>query len=91
MAINEALAFVQHDTTNRPVPLHLRNATTKLMSEAGYGKDYKYAHDFAGGFVEQEFMPESLSGKKFYNPNLQNQTEAKIAERMEHLWGKKYR
>ena len=91
MAINEALAFVQHDTTNRPVPLHLRNAPTKLMSEAGYGKDYKYAHDFAGGFVEQEFMPESLSGKKFYNPNLQNQTEAKIAERMERLWGKKYR
>ena len=91
MAINEALAFVQHDTTNRPVPLHLRNAPTKLMSEAGYGKDYKYAHDFAGGFVEQEFMPETLSGKKFYNPNLQNQTEAKIAERMEHLWGKKYR
>lgn len=91
MAINEALAFVQHDTTNRPVPLHLRNAPTKLMSEAGYGKDYKYAHDFEGGFVEQEFMPETLSGKKFYNPNLQNQTEAKIAERMERLWGKKYK
>ena len=91
MAINEALAFVQHDTTNRPVPLHLRNAPTKLMSEAGYGKDYKYAHDFDGGFVEQEFMPETLSGKKFYKPNLQNQTEAKIAERMERLWGKKYK
>ena len=91
MAINEALAFVQHDTTNRPVPLHLRNAPTKLMSEAGYGKDYKYAHDFTGGFVEQEFMPETLSGKRFYNPNLQNQTEAKIAERMERLWGKKYK
>jgi putative ATPase len=91
MAINEALAFVQHDTTNRPVPLHLRNAPTKLISEAGYGKDYKYAHDFEGGFVEQEFMPETLSGKKFYNPNLQNQTEAKIAERMERLWGKKYK
>ena len=91
MAINEALAFVQHDTTNRPVPLHLRNAPTKLMSEAGYGKDYKYAHDFAGGFVEQEFMPETLSGKTFYHPNLQNATEAKIAERMEQLWGKKYK
>ena len=91
MSINEALAFVQHDTTNRPVPLHLRNAPTKLMSEAGYGKDYKYAHDFDGGFVEQEFMPETLSGKRFYNPNLQNQTEAKIAERMERLWGKKYK
>ena len=67
MAINEALSFVSHDTTNRPVPLHLRNAPTKLMSEAGYGKGYKYAHDFAGGFVEQEFLPESISGKRFYN------------------------
>lgn len=91
MAINEALAFVQHDTTNRPVPLHLRNAPTKLMSDAGYGKDYKYAHDFEGGFVEQEFMPETLSGKQFYHPNLQNQTEVKIADRMEKLWGNKYK
>lgn len=91
MAINEALAFVQHDTTNRPVPLHLRNAPTKLMSDAGYGKNYKYAHDFEGGFVEQEFMPETLSGKQFYHPNLQNQTEMKIADRMEKLWGKKYK
>ena len=91
MAINEALAFVQHDTTNRPVPLHLRNAPTKLMSDAGYGKNYKYAHDFEGGFVEQEFMPETLSGKQFYHPNLQNQTEVKIAERMGKLWGNKYK
>ena len=91
MSINEALAFVQHDTTNRPVPLHLRNAPTKLMSEAGYGKDYKYAHDYAGGFVEQEFLPETISGKTFYHPNVQNATEAKIAERMEQLWGKKYK
>ena len=91
MAINEALAFVQHDTTNRPVPLHLRNAPTKLMSDAGYGKDYKYAHDIEGGFVEQEFMPETLSGKQFNHPNLQNQTEVKIAERMEKLWGNKYK
>ena len=91
MAINEALAFVQHDTTNRPVPLHLRNAPTKLMSDAGYGKNYKYAHDFEGGFVEQEFMPETLSGKQFYHPNLQNQTEVKIAERKEKLWGNKYK
>ena len=91
MAINEALAFVERDTTNRPVPLHLRNAPTKLMSEAGYAKGYKYAHDFSGGFVEQEFLPESISGKRFYTPNTQNTTEAKIAERMEQLWGKKYR
>ncbi len=91
MAINEALDFVSHDTTNRPVPLHLRNAPTKLMSEAGYGKDYKYAHDYNGGFVEQEFLPESLSGKSFYHPNTQNVSEAKMAERMKQLWGDKYK
>ena len=91
MAINAALDFVSHDTTNRPVPLHLRNAPTKLMSEAGYGKDYKYAHDYAGGFVNQEFLPESISGKRFYTPNLQNAIEAKISERMNNLWGDKYK
>ncbi|MBR4995058.1 MAG: replication-associated recombination protein A [Alistipes sp.] len=91
VAINEALAFVENDTTNRPVPLHLRNAPTKLMSQAGYGKDYKYAHDYAENFVKQEFLPESISGRRFYNPNTQNQTEAKIAERMERLWGDKYK
>lgn len=90
MAINEALSFVSHDTTNRPVPLHLRNAPTKLMSEAGYAKGYKYAHDFAGGFVEQEFLPEPISGKRFYTPNTQNPSEAKIAERIRTLWGDKY-
>lgn len=91
MAINEALDFVSRDTTNRPVPLHLRNAPTKLMSEAGYGKDYKYAHDYNGGFVNQEFLPESLSGKSFYHPNSQNASEAKMAERMKQLWGDKYK
>ena len=91
MAINEALDFVSRDTTNRPVPLHLRNAPTKLMSEAGYGKDYKYAHNYQGGFVEQEFLPESLSGKTFYHPNKQNASETKIAERIEQLWGNKYK
>jgi putative ATPase len=91
MAINAALDFVSHDTTNRPIPLHLRNAPTKLMSEAGYGKDYKYAHDYAGGFVNQEFLPESLAGRSFYKPNTQNAAEAKIAERMNQLWGDKYK
>ena len=90
MAINKALALVSHDTTNRPVPLHLRNAPTKLMSEAGYGKDYKYAHDYDGGFVSQEFMPESLSGTQFYEPNIGNASEVKIAERIKQLWGEKY-
>ncbi|MBR2325939.1 MAG: replication-associated recombination protein A [Alistipes sp.] len=90
MAINEALAFVGKDTTVRPVPLHLRNAVTSLMSEEGYGKDYKYAHDFAGNFVEQEFMPEQLKGKQFYHPNTENATEQRIAERIQQLWKGKY-
>jgi putative ATPase len=91
MAINEALSFVEHDTTNRPVPLHLRNAPTKLMADAGYGKNYKYAHDFTDNFVNQEFLPESLTGKTFYHPNVQNQQEQKIAERINRLWGDKYK
>jgi len=90
MAINEALAFVQKDTNLRPVPLHLRNAVTDLMAEQGYGADYKYAHDYEGNFVEQEFMPESLKGKQFYHPNTGNQTEQRIAERLKMLWNNKY-
>lgn len=89
-AINQALAMVEKDTTNRPVPLHLRNAPTKLMDKLGYGADYKYAHDYAGNFVSQEFLPESLSGTRFYTPNEHNAQEAKIAERMRALWGDKY-
>ena len=91
MAINEALAFVNKDTNLRPVPLHLRNAVTELMSEEGYGKDYKYAHDYEGNFVEQEFMPESLKGTQFYHPNTGNQTEQRIAERIQQLWKNKYK
>ena len=91
MAINKALQMVEHDTTNRPVPLHLRNAPTKLMDKLGYGADYKYAHDFKGNFIQQEFLPESLSGTRFYTPNEQNAQEAKIAERMRALWGDKYK
>ena len=89
-AINAALAQVENDTTNRPVPLHIRNAPTKLMKNLDYGRDYKYAHDYAGSFVEQEFMPEGLEGTRFYTPNEQNATEAKIAERMRTLWRGKY-
>ena len=91
MAINEALAFVNKDTNLRPVPLHLRNAVTDLMAEQGYGADYKYAHDFEGNFVEQEFMPESLKGTQFYHPNIGNQTEQRIAERIQQLWKNKYK
>ena len=90
MAINEALAFVNKDTNLRPVPLHLRNAVTDLMAEQGYGADYKYAHDFEGSFVEQEFLPESLKGTQFYHPNIENATEQRIAERLQQLWKGKY-
>ena len=89
-AINKALAMVERDTTNRPVPLHLRNAPTKLMGDMGYGANYRYAHDYTGNFVVQEFLPESLSGTRFYTPNTGNAQEAKIAERIHALWGDKY-
>ena len=91
MAINEALAFVNKDTNLRPVPLHLRNAVTDLMAEQGYGADYKYAHDYEGNFVEQEFLPESLKGTQFYHPNTGNSTEQRIAERIQQLWKNKYK
>ena len=90
-AINEALAFVSKDNQLRPVPLHLRNAVTDLMKKEGYGAEYKYAHDFDGGFVNQEFMPDSLAGKQFYHPTTSNPTEQKIAARMAELWGDKYK
>ncbi len=76
MAINEVLAMVSKDTTNRPVPLHLRNAPTKLMGELGYGKGYKYAHDYEGHWVEQEFMPAGLEGRKFYKPQHKREHDA---------------
>lgn len=90
MAINRALAQVEHDTTNRPVPLHLRNAPTRLMKQAGYGEGYKYAHDYEGHFADIEFLPESLAGTRFYEPDEQNAAEAKIAERIRTLWKGKY-
>ena len=90
MAINKALALVEKDTTNRPVPLHIRNAPTRLMAEAGYGAGYKYAHDYENHFAELEFLPESLSGTRFYEPDLQNAAEQKIAERIHTLWKGKY-
>lgn len=85
MAINTALAYVEK-TGNAPVPLHLRNAPTKLMEDLGYGANYKYAHDYPGNFVRQEFMPEELNHPRFWNPG-SNPSEAKMGERMRTLWG----
>ncbi len=76
LAVNEAMAFVSKDTTNRPVPLHLRNAPTKLMDKLGYGKGYKYAHDYEGNWVEQEFMPAGLENKRFYAPQHKREIDA---------------
>ena len=76
MAINEALHTVEHDTTNRPVPLHLRNAPTKLMDKLGYGQGYKYAHDYEGHWVEQEFMPAGMEGRRFYTPQNKRESDA---------------
>ena len=87
MAINSALAFVEK-TGNLPVPLHLRNAPTKLMDELGYGKDYKYAHDFPGHFVNQQYQPAEIAGTCFWQP-ADNPQEAKMKERMEALWNNK--
>ena len=87
-AINTAQELVKR-TGNQPIPLHLRNAPTKLMKEIGYGADYKYAHSFEGNFVDQEFLPESLSGNKLYSPQ-NNSKEREIAARLAILWKSKY-
>ncbi len=87
-AIGEAIALVKR-SGNLPVPLHLRNAPTKLMKEMDYGKDYQYAHSHKGNFVELEFLPESLSGTKLYEPG-SNSTEKKIREELSKKWKDKY-
>jgi putative ATPase len=88
LAMNQALDTVRK-TGDLPVPLPLRNAPTKLMNEIGYGKGYKYAHDFDQNFADQEFLPEKLSGKKFYDPQ-NNARELEIRKRLQALWKKKY-
>lgn len=88
MAIDGALALVNSTNEAPPVPLHLRNAPTKLMQDLGYAKDYKYAHSFEGNFVDQEFLPDELKGHKFYDPG-NNARENEIRVRLGKLW-KKY-
>lgn len=84
-AINTALELVQK-TGNLPVPLHLRNAPTKLLKELDYGKEYKYAHDFPNHFVAQQYMPDSLQGTKLWEAQ-PNPAENKMDELMKKLWG----
>ena len=87
-AINEAQEKVRQ-TGNLPIPLHLRNAPTKLMKELGYGEDYKYAHDYKNQFIEQEFLPEEIKGTTLYQPG-ENQKEKSIRDFLKSRWNKKY-
>ncbi len=85
LAIDAALAMV-NETGNAPVPLHLRNAPTALMKQLGYGKDYKYAHDFPGHFINQQYMPEELHHPQLWQPQ-DNPAENQMAARQQARWG----
>ena len=87
--INSALELVRQ-TGNLPVPLHLRNAPTKLMKQLGYGKDYKYAHAYQDNFVRQQFLPDEVQNNRLWHPQ-NNAQEAKIKERMQSLWGERFK
>ena len=85
MAIANALSAVE-SAGNQPVPLHIRNAPTSLMKNLGYGQNYKYAHDFPGNFVQQQFLPDSLMGSRFWNP-CANPAEDRMAQLQQQRWG----
>lgn len=88
IAINEAIA-IANKTNNLAVPLHLRNAPTKLMKDMGYGKSYQYAHDFENNFVEQDFLPKEINGTKFYEPG-NNVREDELRKFLKERWKNKY-
>ena len=88
VAIEAALALVQ-ETGNLSIPLHLRNAPTKLMKDLNYGKGYGYAHNFAGNFINQEFLPKEIEGKTLFDPSV-NGAELKIKAYLKELWKEKY-
>ena len=84
MAIEEAMASAK-ETAHLPVPLHLRNAPTKLMKDLNYGKDYMYAHSYEGNFVEQNYLPDDMKGKVFYDPG-QNPKEEEFRKYLKNIW-----
>jgi putative ATPase len=88
MAINEALATVKQQG-DLSVPLHIRNAPTKLMKNMGYSKGYQYAHSYEKNFSQQEYLPQEISGKKFYDPG-KNPREEELRKFLKNLWGEKY-
>ncbi len=87
-AVDAAIALVKQ-TGNLPVPLHIRNAPTKLMKELGYGRNYKYAHAFEGNFVEQDFLPEAIRHERIYYPQ-NNAQETTILDRLKRWWGDRF-
>ncbi|MDR1224233.1 MAG: replication-associated recombination protein A [Tannerella sp.] len=89
MALEKASATVR-ETGNLPVPLHLRNAPTKLMKDLEYGKNYKYAHDYADSFVRQDFLPDELLRHRFWTAR-PNPAEDRLHEHMIRLWGDRYK
>jgi putative ATPase len=88
-AIGMALSLVKQ-TGDLPVPLHLRNAPTKLMKNIGYGKDYKYAHNFQNNFIDQDFLPDTIKGTKIYEPG-NNAKENETKEKLKKFWGDRYK
>ena len=84
MAIDEAIATVKRDG-DLPVPLHIRNAPTRLMKDLGYGKEYKYAHSYSGNFITDNFLPEELKGTVFYDPG-SNTREEEIRKKLSGMW-----
>lgn len=88
MGINSAIQMVQQ-TGNLPVPLHLRNAPTKLMADLGYHKGYKYAHDYKNNFVQQQFLPDELQQVRLWHPQ-SNPQEVRLKEQMQMLWGDRF-
>ncbi len=86
-ALNKVMEDVR-DTRHQPVPLHLRNAVTGLMRKMGYGKGYKYAHDYEDHFVSQDFLPPSLKGRRYYEPTEEG-AEKEIGERVRRWWGER--
>ena len=89
MAINHAQQLVK-ETGDLPVPLHLRNAPTKLMDELGYGEGYLYSHDYPGNFVEQEFLPDKIRNSNFFSPG-SSKKEQEIGQIIQQLWNNKYK
>ncbi|MGN7819943.1 replication-associated recombination protein A [Chitinophaga sp. 22536] len=88
MAINAAQSLVAK-TGDLPVPMHIRNAPTKMMKEMGYSKGYAYAHDYDSNFVEQEFLPDAIKGTKLYDPG-KNAREDELRRHLKQLWKDKY-